>query len=107
MVITDCPGYNPGAAGYEREWYYLSQLENHEACSGWCYDGEIALWTHNPTSWDSCSLAAGQTIREKALRNSSRMTTVGFIGFVIAGAAIFLIQEWINRARASGSDVQW
>jgi len=98
IVISQCPGYDPTAAGYQEEWMYLQSLEEQYDCSGWCFDGEAALWTHNPTSWDSCSAAAGMTMKNKIARNANRMMVNGIIGFVIAFAAIFAINEWMARS---------
>jgi len=97
MVISQCPGYNPEAAGYAKEWAYLQQLEQHEHCAGWCFVGEGALWTHNPTDWDSCSAAAGVTMKNTVARNAGRMMTNGVIGFLIAVIIIFFVNEWLTR----------
>lgn len=107
LVISQCPGYNPQESGYASEWAYLQSLEQQEACSGWCFKGETALWTSNPSDWDSCSLAAAQNIKEQVVRNSWRMVVNGMIGCVMAGTAILLIQEWMNRARSMGADIAW
>jgi len=96
-VISQCPGYNPVASGFPREWSYLQALEETEHCSGWCFDGEGALWTHNPTSWDSCSSSAGMTMKNMVSRNAGRMMTNGIIGFILAAVVIFAMNEWITR----------
>lgn len=106
-VITQCPDYNPQDSGYAKEWEYLQGLEKTQACSGWCFDGEAALWTHNPLDWDSCSLAAAQNIHEEVVRNAWRMVVNAVIGFAIAGIGMFLIQEWINNARSVDPDLTW
>jgi len=98
MVITQCPGYNPQAAGYPREWAYLQALEKQENCAGWCFDGESALWTHNPRYWNSCSSAAGMTMKNMVARNAERMMASGVISFVLAAFMIFAINEWITRS---------
>jgi hypothetical protein len=98
MVISQCPGYQPDASGYAREWAYLESLEKDSKCAGWCFVGEGALWTHNPLNWDSCSSAAGVTMKNTVARNAARMMVNGLIGFVVAGLVIFLINEWIQRS---------
>lgn len=102
MVISQCPGYNPEASGYSKEWAYLQRLEEDEFCAGWCFDGEGALWTHNPITWDSCSYAAGMTMKDKVSRNASRMMWNGAIGFVVAVALVYLIDDAFKRSGAPG-----
>lgn len=96
-VITDCPGYDPKAAGYAKEWAYLQSLEQVEKCAGWCFVGEGALWTHNPRNWDSCSSAAGVTMKNTVARNAARMLVNGLVGFLVAFLFIFLLNECITR----------
>lgn len=105
MVITQCPGYNPEAAGYPREWSYLQELEQTENCAGWCFDGEGALWTHNPSYWNSCSAAAGMTLKNMVARNAVRMLTNGVVSFVMAALLILGINEWITRS--GDPSLQW
>jgi len=93
MVISMCPGYNPTAHGYPREWAYLQSLEQSEQCSGWCFVGEGALWTHNPLSWDSCSAASGMTMKHTVARNAQRMVVNGLFGFFVASLVIFGLNE--------------
>jgi len=102
MVISQCPGYDPKASGYASEWSYLQKLEENENCAGWCFDGEGALWTHNPTSWDSCSSAAGMTMKNKVSRNASRMMWNGVIGFLVAVTLVWMIDDAFKRSGAAG-----
>lgn len=102
MVISQCPGYDPEASGYSAEWSYLQRLEENENCAGWCFDGEGALWTHNPTSWDSCSAAAGMTMKNKVARNASRMMWNGVIGFLVAVTLVWMIDDAFKRGGSPG-----
>jgi len=93
MVISQCPGYDPKASGFPREWLYLQSLEQTEHCAGWCFVGEGALWTHNPLSWDSCSAASGMTMKHTVARNAQRMVVNGLFGFFVASLIIFGLNE--------------
>lgn len=104
IVISQCPGYDPEASGYANEWAYLQGLEETENCAGWCFDGEEALWTHNPTNWDSCASAAGMTMMNKVSRNASRMMWNGLIGFAVACTLVFLINE---AFKSTGGESLW
>jgi|Transcript_102608 ABC-type glycerol-3-phosphate transport system permease component len=104
-TISQCPNYSPHAAGFAKEWMYLEALEKKGACSGWCHNDEIALWTHNPTSWTSCSLAAAENIRSRLVRNTWRMMMNGVFGSVVAGMAIILVQEFISNSK--DPDLHW
>jgi len=99
-VIQQCPNYDLAreAAGYGDEWDYLSELEHEETCSGWCYIGEQALWTHNSPGWDSCSAAAGATMNDAVSRNAMRMMVNGIFNFFVAAIVIFLINEMKDQA---------
>lgn len=104
MVVSQCPGYDPIAAGYPQEWAYLQHLEEQENCAGWCYDGEGALWTHNPKHWDSCSVSAGMTMKHLVARNAQRLMTNGVVGFVLAAGVIIGINEWTSRSEDGSMD---
>lgn len=97
IVISQCPGYNPEESDYATEWAYLQGLEETENCAGWCFDGQGALWTHNPKSWDSCASAAGMTMKSKVSRNATRLMWNGLIGFVVACTLVFLINEALRN----------
>jgi len=98
IVISQCPGYtNAKALGFAREWNYLEALEKHEHCAGWCFDGEKALWTHNPESSDSCSAAAGVTMETKVLRNVSRLQWTGLASAGVGVLLLFAINEAYRR----------
>lgn len=104
-IITQCPGYDPQASGYPREWTYLQALEEKEHCAGWCFVGEDALWTRNPRKWDSCSSAAGMTMKNAVGRNASRLMINGVVGFLIALLVVFAINEWM--ANSDDPSLKW
>lgn len=97
-VISQCPGYDPHAAGYPREWEYLQSLEEQEHCAGWCNGYEEALWTHNPPNWNSCSLTAGITFAHGVSRNATLMFCTGMMGFLVLAATMLMINEWVKKS---------
>jgi hypothetical protein len=106
-VMSQCPNYKHDrkTSGFAKEWKYLEELETKEFCSGWCYNDEKALWSHNPVTWSSCSLAAAESMQSSVQRNTWRMMLNGLLGFVIAGTAIILVTEFVSRSE--DPSLQW
>jgi hypothetical protein len=104
-VISQCPDYDPKKSGFAKEWKYLEDLETTEFCSGWCHNDEKALWSQNSVTWSSCSLAAAESMKTSVVRNTYRMMMNGLLGFVIAGAAIILVTEFVSRSE--DPSLQW
>jgi len=93
LVLTECRNYKPEGSEFEKEWAYLQQLEYKENCAGWCYNGEVALWTNNFPANDACSNAAAASLNSKVNFASQRMMLNGLMGFIIGGGTIWLISD--------------
>lgn len=78
--LEDCSEYQTATedvAAYSKEWAYLAELEETEACSGWCTPGSPSLWTRPHEVYDLCSHAAAGVMQGKALRSARRMLVLG------------------------------
>merc|ERR1719221_336012 len=76
-VVGDCDEFinDPMRRTFHRQWDYLARLETTEDCSGWCGEGQqAALFTGNPSAWDTCSMVVGHDLANKVSFASGRMT---------------------------------
>lgn len=106
ILVQSCPDYNEQGE-FGREWTYLRRMETEGDCSGWCNNGETALWTKNDQNRDSCAMAAGAILMHKILPFAERMAFVGVVGFVAGMAIIVALELSIHRAQGQGKEVPW
>mmetsp|Transcript_75895 Transcript_75895/g.201642 ORF Transcript_75895/g.201642 Transcript_75895/m.201642 type:complete len:279 (-) Transcript_75895:66-902(-) len=106
MVVDECPEYQKsieqglGKQKWKRQWNYLKGLELNQACSGWCYAGQEALWTLDHESKDICCSVVASILNSSVNREASRMLMSGLVTLVVSLIALVGIQEWIIRLNA-------
>lgn len=94
--LHHCEEYSTNFTMHREAWEYLRDLEEHQACSGWCTTG-TRLWSYN-NPHDSCSVAAGTVLDFKVRRISVRMITYTAFALVVILLALLAIGPFIRKA---------
>lgn len=97
--LHHCKEYPTNFTEHREAWAYLRELEEHQACSGWCTVG-TRLWSYN-NPHDSCSVAAATVLDFKIRRISVRMITYTAFALVVILITLLLVGPVIRQA---GSD---
>merc|ERR1719161_1008099 len=79
--IHHCEEYEGNFTNHKQAWSYLRYLEEHQACSGWCHQGQ-RLWTFNKVV-DSCSIAAGTILQSKVQRIAGRTVAYTALALIV------------------------
>lgn len=96
MVLQDCPAFT--ASPYARDWQYIAQLEENQACSGWCDQGVPSLFTKPHYAQDPCTLVAGVVLETQVSYIAERMFMVGLVDLVFSIFALAIMQEFVIKA---------
>lgn len=103
LVVQDCDEFWELEGRWYNEWAYIAEMEETQACSGWCEQPTMKLFTTKHRGRpDSCSKVAGHILQGRVHWNAVRMLTIGCLDLVVAVIAIVVINEFmINR------DLKW
>lgn len=97
--LHHCTEYPSNFTQHAEAWTYLRQMEESQACSGWCTVG-TRLWSYN-NPHDSCSVAAATVLDFKIRRIAVRMISYTAFALVVILVALLLVGPF---ARKSGVD---
>lgn len=100
MILQDCPAFNDGS--YTKQWHYIAEMEQNQACSGWCEQGVPSLFTKPHLAKDPCTLVAGVVLNTQVSYIAERMFMVGLIDLIISIFALAIMQEFVVKA-----DIEW
>lgn len=87
--VEECPNYQNAGDVYGNDWAYLSFLEKHYHCAGWC-TAQPPIW--RPTlysSRDSCSVALARVMSGSTSLLCNQITIYAF--FLFACTSIILV----------------
>jgi len=94
--LHHCKEYPSNFTDHSNAWAYLRDLEEHQACSGWCDTG-VRLWSYN-NPHDTCSVAAATVLDFKVRRVAVRMITYTAITLVVILVALLAVGPFIRKA---------
>lgn len=100
MVMQDCPAFYDSP--YTKQWKYIATLEQSQACSGWCQQGVVPLFTPSPTAKDPCTLVAGMMLETTVATSAGRMFIVGMVDLLLSIFIIGFLQEFMVKA-----EIEW
>lgn len=102
LTLQDCIGQGQPEDKFSREWWYLSNLQAEQECTGWCQPAKTSVWMADITAGDACSSTAGNILSGKVQRAAQHMVVTGLIDLVISVVALGVIQETLIRQQ-----VEW
>jgi len=94
--IHHCSEYPSNFTEHRDAWTYLRQMEETQACSGWCTVGP-RLWTYNNVH-DSCSVAAATILDFKIHRIAVRMITYTAIALVVILVVLLFMGPYLRKS---------
>eukprot|EP00746_Dinoflagellata_sp_MGD_P151309 gnl/MRDRNA2_/MRDRNA2_82954_c0_seq1.p1 gnl/MRDRNA2_/MRDRNA2_82954_c0~~gnl/MRDRNA2_/MRDRNA2_82954_c0_seq1.p1 ORF type:complete len:336 (-),score=65.77 gnl/MRDRNA2_/MRDRNA2_82954_c0_seq1:64-1071(-) len=94
--LHHCTEYPANFTKHREAWAYLREMEEHQACSGWCTVG-TRLWSYN-NPHDSCSVAAATVMDFKIRRIAVRMISYTAFALVVILVALLLVGPFVRKS---------